>query len=113
MRSIIRARRSDVHSEKPIEVVQLLERWYPGLPKLEMFCRVPRDGWSVWGNQVGAAPGEHDWQPAGSTAAGEKFSCDVCGCTGVRVRGEIKRTAKYKAKRWAICSGEPLVAADE
>jgi N6-adenosine-specific RNA methylase IME4 len=54
VRSIIRARRSDVHSQKPGEVVQLLERWYPGLPKLEMFCREPREGWSVWGNQSDA-----------------------------------------------------------
>jgi len=39
------------HSAKPHEFAELIERMYPELPKLEMFCRSPRPGWSVWGNQ--------------------------------------------------------------
>lgn len=43
------------HSAKPAEVAEMIERMYPELSKLEMFCRSPRDGWDVWGNQsVGA-----------------------------------------------------------
>lgn len=40
------------HSAKPAEAAEQIEAMYPGLPKLELFCRSPRDGWSVWGNQA-------------------------------------------------------------
>jgi len=43
------------HSAKPLEVYEVIEAMYPELPKLEMFCRDPRDGWGVWGNQSKAA----------------------------------------------------------
>lgn len=39
------------HSEKPVEFFNLVERVSPG-PYLEMFARLPRAGWSVWGNEV-------------------------------------------------------------
>ena len=39
------------HSAKPAWFAETIERMYPELPKLEMFCRSPRDGWSAWGNQ--------------------------------------------------------------
>ncbi len=39
------------HSAKPAVVHEMLERIYPGLPRLEMFARAPRDGWDVWGNE--------------------------------------------------------------
>lgn len=39
------------HSAKPESVYGLLERMYPDFPKVELFCRAPREGWSVWGNQ--------------------------------------------------------------
>jgi N6-adenosine-specific RNA methylase IME4 len=41
------------HSEKPVEFYELIERWYPTLPKVELFARAARDGWSAWGNQTG------------------------------------------------------------
>lgn len=44
-----------VHSAKPHEVYEIIEAMYPTLPKLEMFCRTPREGWGVWGNQSKAA----------------------------------------------------------
>lgn len=44
-----------VHSAKPHEVYEVIEAMYPTLPKLEMFCRTPRQGWGVWGNQSKAA----------------------------------------------------------
>lgn len=43
------------HSAKPVEVYELIEAMYGDLPKLEMFCRSPREGWGVWGNQSKAA----------------------------------------------------------
>ena len=48
--SIVNATR-DAHSAKPTEFYELIERMYPALPKIELFCRSPRDGWSSWGNQ--------------------------------------------------------------
>jgi N6-adenosine-specific RNA methylase IME4 len=39
------------HSEKPDEVYRRIERLYPG-PRLELFARKPRKGWTVWGNEV-------------------------------------------------------------
>lgn len=41
------------HSAKPAESYRLIERISPG-PRLEMFARIQREGWDVWGNQ---APG--------------------------------------------------------
>lgn len=44
----------DKHSAKPHEVAEMIEAMYPEFSKLEIFCRSPRDGWDVWGNQSGA-----------------------------------------------------------
>ena len=41
------------HSAKPAAFYEMIERLYPAWPRLEMFCRSPRPGWSVWGNQSG------------------------------------------------------------
>ena len=38
------------HSRKPDEQYALIEGCSPG-PRLEMFARGPRPGWTVWGNQ--------------------------------------------------------------
>lgn len=40
------------HSEKPIKVYELIEAYYPELPKVELFARKPRPGWSSWGNEI-------------------------------------------------------------
>jgi len=48
--SVIEAPRGK-HSEKPEVFAEVIERMYPKLPKVELFCRSPREGWSVWGNQ--------------------------------------------------------------
>lgn len=39
------------HSSKPVYFHELIESWYPELSKIELFCRTPRKGWNVWGNQ--------------------------------------------------------------
>lgn len=39
------------HSEKPVEFYDLIERISPG-PRLELFARTKRTGWSCWGNEV-------------------------------------------------------------
>lgn len=51
--SVITADRTK-HSAKPAEFAAVIEAMYPTLPKIELFCRSPRDGWAVWGNQSAA-----------------------------------------------------------
>lgn len=43
------------HSAKPTFFHEMIEAAYPQLPRIELFCRSPRDGWAVWGNQSEAA----------------------------------------------------------
>lgn len=43
--SVIEATRRG-HSEKPDLVYALIERMFPGVPKLELFCRADRPGWA-------------------------------------------------------------------
>ena len=49
--SVYRERRGQ-HSAKPQGFYAIIERMYPELPKLELFCRAPRAGWKAWGNQA-------------------------------------------------------------
>jgi len=49
--SIIREPRS-THSTKPKVIYEMIEAMFPGRTYLELFCRTPRDGWEVWGNEV-------------------------------------------------------------
>lgn len=50
--SIIAAKRSNEHSEKPAVFYEMIERMYPGVRKREFFARNRRDGWEEpWGNQ--------------------------------------------------------------
>jgi N6-adenosine-specific RNA methylase IME4 len=53
--SVITERASDVHSEKPAAVAQMIERLYDG-PYVELFARQPREGWTTWGNQITSLP---------------------------------------------------------
>lgn len=48
--SVVMAERGE-HSAKPAVFYELIESFYPTLPKIELFCRSPREGWAVWGNQ--------------------------------------------------------------
>jgi N6-adenosine-specific RNA methylase IME4 len=43
------------HSAKPAYYAELIERMYPGVPRIELFNRGGRDGWDTWGNQSDAA----------------------------------------------------------
>jgi N6-adenosine-specific RNA methylase IME4 len=50
VKSVLSFKRGE-HSSKPEEFYSIIEDMYPEYKKLELFCRSPRDGWSVWGNQ--------------------------------------------------------------
>ncbi len=45
------------HSRKPSEMYDIVERMYPDVPRLELFARIRRPGWRIWGNE---APGGSD-----------------------------------------------------
>ncbi len=45
------ATRKREHSRKPDEIFPIIEACSPG-PRLELFAREKRDGWTAWGNQA-------------------------------------------------------------
>jgi N6-adenosine-specific RNA methylase IME4 len=49
--SVLMAKRGR-HSEKPIDMYELIERMYPSASKLELFARKARPGWAAFGNEV-------------------------------------------------------------
>jgi len=49
--SVFREKRGE-HSKKPECVYEWIEKAFPGLKKLEMYCRTPRKGWASWGNEI-------------------------------------------------------------
>ena len=40
------------HSSKPHEFRERIEEMFPNQKKLEMFARVKKPGWDVWGNEI-------------------------------------------------------------
>lgn len=42
------------HSAKPVFFAEQIEKYYPGIPCLEMFSRSGRAGWDAWGYEAGA-----------------------------------------------------------
>lgn len=51
------------HSRKPDELYEIIEACSPG-PRIELFARGRREGWTVWGNQA-----EEDYAPTWKTYA--------------------------------------------
>lgn len=43
------------HSEKPHRFREIIERYFPGVARIELFARERRAGWDAWGNQAGEA----------------------------------------------------------
>ncbi len=46
------------HSAKPDFYAETIDKLYPGIPKLELFCRAPRPGWEAWGFEAASAESE-------------------------------------------------------
>lgn len=56
--SVLTAARG-THSEKPTELYEVIERCYPGVPRVELFARdEPRENWDRWGNAADMVDGE-------------------------------------------------------
>ena len=49
--SVIQAARGE-HSEKPEAVYEILETYFPGSSKIELFARKTREGWAAAGNEI-------------------------------------------------------------
>jgi N6-adenosine-specific RNA methylase IME4 len=49
--SVIRAPASE-HSVKPTIVYEMIEGYFPNLPKIELNARAAREGWSAWGKEA-------------------------------------------------------------
>ncbi|QKC83251.1 MT-A70 family methyltransferase [Mesorhizobium sp. NZP2077] len=52
--------RKGKHSAKPDFFAETIERLFPSMPRLELFCRQPRPGWDVWGFEAGLPEGPVD-----------------------------------------------------
>lgn len=64
------ATRKREHSRKPDEQYELIEACSPG-PRLEMFSRGTRPGWTVWGNQADETY-EPTWETYAHNSAAER-----------------------------------------
>ncbi len=50
--SVIEAKKG-AHSVKPEAALEMIENYYPNLPKIELHRRGPaRTGWDAWGNEA-------------------------------------------------------------
>lgn len=67
--SLIRSPRG-VHSAKPPEVREQVERMFPRVPKVELFAREKAPRWAVWGFEAGAADGRGDRRGRRTSRAG-------------------------------------------
>ena len=56
--NLITARKRE-HSRKPNQLYDIIEACSPG-PYLELFARIPREGWRVWGNEAGQYEPPHN-----------------------------------------------------
>lgn len=64
--------RKGPHSAKPARFAEQIERIFPDIAKIELFCRSPRAGWDVWGYEAtesqsggSASPAPLGMSPAG------------------------------------------------
>jgi N6-adenosine-specific RNA methylase IME4 len=92
--SVIRCPRGR-HSAKPDYVRDMIVKWFPDVPRLEMFSRLKRPGWEVFGNQV-----EHDLL---SLIEEERSDCPHC-TTGCKwCDAELSRIAEEDRleRRWS------------
>lgn len=56
--------RKTKHSAKPDFFAETIERLFPGVAKIDLFCRAPRPGWDAWGFEVNPMGVTFDDRPA-------------------------------------------------
>jgi hypothetical protein len=83
--------RSPAHSEKPDWGYELIEDYFPNLPKIELNARRRRDGWDAWGFEAPDDDEPEQWTPAqpllpAATAAASSDDSDVVTDAGEIIR---------------------------
>jgi N6-adenosine-specific RNA methylase IME4 len=87
------------HSAKPECFLEMIEQYFPTLPKIELNRRGPaRKGWAAWGNE--AQPGEYD------SATGEVIEHDVAASLPV-TSSEPASVVPPRDAGSPICVGQP------
>jgi hypothetical protein len=78
--SVLESRRRG-HSQKPDEIYELIETWYPTSPRVELFARQQRPGWAAWGDEVPAGKCLESFCSQGTPpgAAGEAVAASQVG----------------------------------
>jgi N6-adenosine-specific RNA methylase IME4 len=71
------ATRKREHSRKPDEIYPIIEACSPG-PRLELFARGIRDGWTVWGNEANDAYAPR-WPTYGYNSAAQASQRELFG----------------------------------
>ena len=68
----------DKHSAKPERFLELIEEYFPSVPKIELNRRGPaREGWSAWGNEaIDRVPTEHVVELSPATKAAPAINDD-------------------------------------
>lgn len=65
--SLVSEVKSQVHSQKPEWAYDMIEAYFPNLPRIELNARTRRAGWEAWGFE---APGDEDSSPRSASPDG-------------------------------------------
>lgn len=93
------------HSEKPEKFYELIESYFPNLPKIELNARKARSGWDAWGLEAPEAPCERTSPQASAEpidSSGETIPHDIS--TGEVIEGQTSPAADSSASRPASAS---------
>lgn len=118
--SIINEKRTQ-HSVKPVKVYEIIENYYPGLQKIELFARHRYNrNWSIWGNQLlkdklikepDFNSDDHNWKIKNENLKNSdnsvSYICCLCGCIARRYGKEWppRRVNRFKSIDWQSCKG--------
>lgn len=86
------------HSRKPDRVPGDIVRLFGDLPRVELFCRTRREGWDVWGNEVGRLE-EGVQTSRGANGKGRLPRGEEAGPTQP---GEIEATPQQTERAWLL-----------
>ena len=78
--SVIDAPRGERHSEKPEVFPEMIEQYFPTLPKIELNRRgPPRPSWKAWGNEAEQPYGPTEDTSESANRPGDQAPCDAAG----------------------------------
>jgi N6-adenosine-specific RNA methylase IME4 len=87
-----------IHSRKPERIAELAELLYPNDAKLELFARLPRKGWTVWGNQADGNDLKQLAAERSQRAGGHEKQSPATGRTA-HIGGTQQRNGRARPKR--------------